>query len=145
MLRRRLRLPLIVPLPSASFRMDLRRLEVFAKAAERGCFSRAAEALFLLQTTVSEHVRAREDEPGVPLPDRLGRGATGVGVALVSQRTVEDECRAGLLRALRVDDLRVARAFHLVTHRERSHSPLAQAFLEVVESEYPGAPSQTSP
>jgi DNA-binding transcriptional LysR family regulator len=305
--------------------MDLRRLEVFAKVAELGSFSRAAETLFLTQPTVSEHVRALEDELGVPLLDRLGRGATptqagrlvlgyarrilalsgearqaleqfrgrmigelvlggstipgeyvlpalvgrftarypgvsvtvrigssrqvttwveeghvevalvgappasralsgrelmddelvvvvpaghawaerarvrladlktepfvvrergsgsrealeralgeahaalsglrvvaevgstqavkqavraGVGVALVSQRAVEDECRAGLLRALRVEDLRVARAFHLVTHRERSHSPLAQAFLEVVESEYPGAPSQTSP
>src|SRR3989442_13066622 len=56
--------------------MDLRRLEVFAKVAELGSFSRAAEALFLTQPTVSEHVRALEDELGVQLLDRLGRGAT---------------------------------------------------------------------
>ena len=37
--------------------MDLRRLEVFVKVAELGSFSRAAEALFLTQPTVSEHVR----------------------------------------------------------------------------------------
>jgi DNA-binding transcriptional LysR family regulator len=55
--------------------MDLRRLEVFAKVAELGSFSRAAEALFLTQPTVSEHVRALEDELGTPLLDRLGRGA----------------------------------------------------------------------
>src|SRR2546425_11698211 len=55
--------------------MDLRRLEVFAKVAELGSFSRAAEALFLTQPTVSEHVRALEDELGVQLLDRLGRGA----------------------------------------------------------------------
>src|SRR2546421_9810229 len=56
--------------------MDLRRLEVFAKVAELGSFSRAADALFLTQPTVSEHVRALEDELGVQLLDRLGRGTT---------------------------------------------------------------------
>src|SRR5436189_6155314 len=56
--------------------MDLRRLEIFAKVAELGSFSRAAEALYLTQPTVSEHVRALEDELGVQLLDRLGRGAT---------------------------------------------------------------------
>lgn len=55
--------------------MDLRRLEVFAKVAELGSFSRAADALHLTQPTVSEHVRALEDELGVQLLDRLGRGA----------------------------------------------------------------------
>src|SRR5215813_6922419 len=56
--------------------MDLRRLEIFAKVAELGSFSRAAEALFLTQPTISEHIRALEDELGVQLLDRLGRGAT---------------------------------------------------------------------
>jgi len=55
--------------------MDLRRLEIFAKVAELGSFSRAAQALSLTQPTVSEHVRALEDELGVQLLDRLGRGA----------------------------------------------------------------------
>ncbi len=301
--------------------MDLRRLEVFAKVAEFGSFSRAAEALSLTQPTVSEHVRALEDEVGLQLLDRLGRSAaptragqlllgyarrllalsrearqaldqfqgrmsgelvvggstipgeyvlpaligrfktkypdilislligssrqvmewveegraevavvgappgpktlasralmsdelvvvvpsghpwrgrksvmladlkteplivrergsgsrealeraladahtalsglrvvgemgstqaikqgvrSGVGIALVSKRAVEDECRAGLLHCVRVKDLRVARAFYLVTHRGRTRSPLAQAFVEFVESE---APPRTS-
>lgn len=56
--------------------MDLRRLEVFAKVADLGSFSRAAEALFLTQPTVSEHIRALEVEVGLPLLDRLGRGTT---------------------------------------------------------------------
>lgn len=294
--------------------MDLRRLEIFVKVAEFGSFSRAAEALFLTQPTVSEHVRALEDELGVQLLDRLGRGATptragtlllgyarrllalsreaaqaieqfqgrvtgeltiggssipgeyvmpeligvfrgkhpdvrlslligssrevqawvedgrveigvvgappasrvlearplmadelvlvvgaehpwaarqsvslgdlreepmivrergsgsretfeqalagagldlgafrvvgeiastqavkqavraGVGVSLISRRAVEDECRAGLLACVRIRDLTVTRAFHLITHRDRSRSPLAQAFLSFVES-----------
>lgn len=297
--------------------MDIRRLEIFSKVAELGSFSRAAEALFLTQPTISEHVRALEDELGVQLLDRLGRGATptragqlllgyahrmlalsreahqalerfqgrmsgelivggstipgeyvlpalvgqfkakypdilislligstrqvsdwleegrvevgvvgaqpasraleskelmadelvvvvpathawatrrttsladlqkepmivrergsgsrealehalheaglslaalrvvgemgstqavkqavraGIGIALVSKRAVEDECRAGLLACVKVKDLRVARAFHLVTHRDRSRSPLAQAFVDFVESQPP--------
>jgi DNA-binding transcriptional LysR family regulator len=301
--------------------MDLRRLEIFAKVAELGSFSRAAEALFLTQPTISEHVRALEDELGVQLLDRLGRGATptragqlllgyarrmlalsreahqalerfqgrmsgelvvggstipgeyvlpaligqfkvkfpdisislligstrqvsdwveegrvevgvvgarpsartlqakelmpdelvvvvpashpwatrrattlgdlqkepmvvrergsgsreavehalqeagvslanlrlvgemgstqavkqavraGVGIALISRRAVEDECRAGLLACVKVKDLRVARAFYLVTHRDRTRSPLAQAFVEFLESQPPERPS----
>ena len=295
--------------------MDLRRLEIFLKVAELGSFSRAADALFLTQPTVSEHVRALEDELGVQLLDRLGRGTTpthagvllmgharrllalarearqaieqfqgrvsgelvlggstipgeyllpaligafrakypdvsialriggsrqvqdwvergeveigvvgaapasralearplaadelvlvvppehpwvarksvsledvvreplivrergsgsrqsleqaleakgldlgafrvvgeiastqavkqsvraGVGVSFVSRRAVEDECRARLLACVQVRDLTVRRAFHLVTHRDRSRSPLAQAFLTFVESQ----------
>jgi len=301
--------------------MDFRRLEVFAKVAELRSFSRAAEALGLTQPTVSEHVRALEDELGAPLLDRLGRGAAptragslllgyarrmlalsrearqaldqfqgrlsgelvvggstipgeyllpaligrfktlfpdisvclligssrqvtewiedgraevgvvgarpspkslvarelqadelvlvvppahawagktevmlaelkaepllvrergsgsrealeralaevnaalsgfriageigstqaikqavraGVGLALVSKRAVEDECRANLLHCLKVKDLRVSRAFYLVTHRDRSRSPLAQAFVELVESDTPARAS----
>jgi DNA-binding transcriptional LysR family regulator len=295
--------------------MDLRRLEIFAKVAELGSFSRAAEALFLTQPTISEHVRALEDELGVQLLDRLGRGAmptragqlllgyarrmltlsreahqalerfqgrmsgelvvggstipgeyvlpaligqfkakyadisislligstrqvsdwvddgrvevavvgarpaartleakelmpdelvvvvpaahpwatrrvttladlqkepmvvrergsgsrealehalqeagitlaslrivgemgstqaikqavrAGLGIALISKRAVEDECRAGLLACVKVKDLRIARAFHLVTHRDRTRSPLAEAFVEFIESQ----------
>jgi DNA-binding transcriptional LysR family regulator len=304
--------------------MDLRRLEIFAKVAELGSFSRAAEALFLTQPTISEHVRALEDELGVQLLDRLGRGATptragqlllgyarrmltlsreahqalerfqgrmsgelvvggstipgeyvlpalvgqfkakypdisislligstrqvsdwldegrvevgvvgarpaartlaarelmadelvvvvaathpwarrgtitladlqtepmvvrergsgsrdavehalheagiapatlrvvgemgstqavkqavraGVGIALISRRAVEDECRAGLLACVKVKDLRVARAFYLVTHRDRTRSPLAEAFVEFIESQSAEEPSKGS-
>jgi DNA-binding transcriptional LysR family regulator len=295
--------------------LDLRRLEVFAKVAELGSFSRAAEALFLTQPTISEHVRALEEELGVQLLDRLGRGATptpagqlvlgyalrvlalarearqaldqflgrmsgrlvvggstipgeyvlpaligqfkakypdisislligssrdvsewvehgrvelgvvgaepdsrtlrsralmademvivvpadhpwaarksvtledvtreplvlrergsgsraaferalasadldlsafrvvgelgstqavkqavraGVGISVVSRRAVEDECRARLLVCVKVRDLVVSRSFYLVTHRDRTRSPLAQAFVEFVESQ----------
>jgi DNA-binding transcriptional LysR family regulator len=301
--------------------MDLRRLEIFVKVAELGSFSRAAEALFLTQPTVSEHMRALEDELGVQLLDRLGRGAAatpagtlllgyaermlalsreaaqamahfqgrvsgelvvggstipgeyllpaligsfrakypdvtvslriggsgevqtwveegrvelgvvgappaaralegrqlmadelvlvvppehawasrntvtladlaaepmivrergsgsreafeqalkavglglaafrivgeiastqaikqavraGVGLSIISRRAVEDECRAGLLVCVRLSDLTIVRAFHLVTHRDRSRSPLAQAFLAFVESHPLAQPS----
>ena len=59
----------------------------------------------------------------------------GVGVSLVSRRAVEEECRAGSLWCLRVEDLKITRAFYLATHRERSRSPLAEAFRAFVEAE----------
>jgi DNA-binding transcriptional LysR family regulator len=65
----------------------------------------------------------------------------GLGVAVVSRRAVEDECRAGLLSCVRVRDLRISRSFYLVVHRDRSRSPLAQAFLAFLESEPAPPPS----
>ncbi len=59
----------------------------------------------------------------------------GVGIALISRRAVEDECRAGLMACVRVKDLKVARSFYLVTHKDRTRSPLAQAFLDFLESQ----------
>ena len=58
----------------------------------------------------------------------------GVGVSLISRRAVEEECRARLLVCVTMRDLTISRAFYLVTHRDRSRSPLAQAFLTFLES-----------
>jgi DNA-binding transcriptional LysR family regulator len=65
----------------------------------------------------------------------------GVGVALISKRAVEDECRAGLVACVKITKMPVARAFYLVTHRERSRSPLALSFLAFLESQFPVAGS----
>ena len=59
----------------------------------------------------------------------------GMGVSMISRRAVEDECRARLLACVTLRDLTVSRAFYLITHRDRSRSPLAQAFLAFVESQ----------
>jgi len=64
-----------------------------------------------------------------------------VGVSLISRRAVEDECRARLLACVKIRDLTITRAFHLITHRDRSRSPLAQAFLAFVESQPTERPS----
>jgi DNA-binding transcriptional LysR family regulator len=65
----------------------------------------------------------------------------GVGVALISSRAVDLECRAEVVTCLKVDGLSVFRSFYLVTHRERTRSPLAQAFVEFVESQAGSAAS----
>lgn len=55
--------------------MNLKQLEVFLAVAESGSFSRGAEATFLTQSTVSQHIAALENEVGVRLLDRTSRGA----------------------------------------------------------------------
>jgi DNA-binding transcriptional LysR family regulator len=69
--------------------MDLRQLEIFVKVAELKSFSKAAQALRLTQPTISEHIRTLEQELGVRLLDRLGRGAeaTRAGQLLLSHAT----------------------------------------------------------
>jgi DNA-binding transcriptional LysR family regulator len=55
--------------------MNLKQLEVFVAVAETGSFSKGAEATFITQSTVSQHISALEQELGVKLLDRTGRGA----------------------------------------------------------------------
>jgi DNA-binding transcriptional LysR family regulator len=56
-------------------KVNLKQLEVFIKVAETGSFSKGAEATFITQSTVSQHISALEDEFGLRLLDRTGKGA----------------------------------------------------------------------
>lgn len=60
----------------------------------------------------------------------------GVGVSVISERAVAEECRSGVLARVRIADLPIARSFYVATHKERSRSPLAEAFREFIESEH---------
>lgn len=53
--------------------MDLRKLEVFVNVVHQGNFSKAAEALYLTQPTVSAHIDGLEKSLGVILFERRGR------------------------------------------------------------------------
>lgn len=53
--------------------MDLKQFEIFVKIVELKSFSRAAEAVYLTQPTVSSHIQSLEGELGLKLLDRLGR------------------------------------------------------------------------
>jgi len=53
--------------------MEINKLEAFCKVVELKSFTRAAEAVFLTQPTVSEHIRSLEQELGEKLLDRMGR------------------------------------------------------------------------
>ena len=54
--------------------MNLHQIKIFEAIAEKGSFSAAAEAISLTQSTVSQHMASLEEEMGIPLFDRGGRG-----------------------------------------------------------------------
>ena len=55
--------------------MNLKQLEVFLAVVETGSFSKASEATFITQSTVSQHVSSLEAEFDLKLLDRTGKGA----------------------------------------------------------------------
>lgn len=55
--------------------MDIRRLEIFCAVVDQGSFTRAADAVFISQPSVSENIRILEQQLGEKLVDRLGRQA----------------------------------------------------------------------
>jgi DNA-binding transcriptional LysR family regulator len=55
--------------------VELRRLEYFAAVARHGSFTRAADALWITQSALSQQVRRLESELGVALLRRTPRGA----------------------------------------------------------------------
>ena len=53
--------------------MDIHHLRVFASVFKNRSFSKASEELHLTQPTISNHIKALEDEFDCKLFDRLGR------------------------------------------------------------------------
>lgn len=56
--------------------MDIQALQAFIQVAEKGSFSRAAEALFITQPAVSKRIAALEEQLNQKLFDRIGRSIT---------------------------------------------------------------------
>src|SRR5918912_326673 len=80
--------------------MDLRRLASFVAVGGEGSFTRAARRLGISQPSLSQQIRALEEELGGPLFERLPRGArpTAAGRALLpeAQASVRAAERAGV-------------------------------------------------
>jgi len=63
---------------------------------------------------------------------------SGVGVSILSGRAIADDIRFGILRPVPVEGLSLTRHFYLVTHKGRSLSPLAQAFVDFLKENHSG-------
>jgi DNA-binding transcriptional LysR family regulator len=76
--------------------LNIKQLEVFVAVAESGSFSRGAEATFITQSTVSQHISSLEKELGVKLLHRTAKGALlteGGKILLLHARRVISETR----------------------------------------------------
>ncbi|MCR4441735.1 MAG: selenium metabolism-associated LysR family transcriptional regulator [Peptococcaceae bacterium] len=62
----------------------------------------------------------------------------GVGVSVVSSLSISDYVNLGLIRAFRIKDLELKRAFYMVTVKNRPLSPVVQAFKEFLTSYFQG-------
>jgi DNA-binding transcriptional LysR family regulator len=105
--------------------MDIHNLRAFARVADSGSFSRAAESLHLTQPAVSKRVALLEQHLDTVLFDRIGRQVTltEAGQALLPHaRAIELELRAAeqAVRDLSGDvagRLRLATSHHIGLHR----------------------------
>ncbi|MCF2530210.1 LysR family transcriptional regulator [Yinghuangia soli] len=74
---------------SGSFTIDLRRLGALRELDRRGSLAKAAEAMHLTPSAVSQQLTALSRELGVPLVERHGRGVRLTGQARVVLRHAE--------------------------------------------------------
>ena len=126
--------------------MELYHLRTFVTVAEEGHLTRAAERLFTSQPAISAHVKALEEELGVPLFDRTPKGmaltAAGTQLLARAQRTLAaagdllDEARA--MQDALVGEVHIAlntdAAFLRVVELQRlisqAHPQLATIFMD---------------
>jgi DNA-binding transcriptional LysR family regulator len=57
----------------------------------------------------------------------------GIGVSILSTLAVRDDLESGALKALSVEGLNLTRGLFLTRHRQRSLSPLAEAFVDFLK------------
>ena len=84
--------------------MDIKKLKAFSVVAEFGSFSRAAGVLGMAQPVLSRQVRSLEEELGVQLVHRNGRG-----IVLTEAGALLNEYAKGILATLARANRRWAR------------------------------------
>ena len=118
--------------------MDIRQLRYFAKVVELRNITAAAEALFIAQPSLSQHMANLEAELGVSLLERSVQGtrATAMGELLYRHaKTIlrqMDDAQAAIRRGSEAPSGRVAIGFPTSTSRI-----LAAPLLERLQQRYP--------
>jgi DNA-binding transcriptional LysR family regulator len=59
----------------------------------------------------------------------------GMGISIVSRRSVQDELKCGVLREIKIKDADMNRQFYIITHRKRSLPHLHKVFIDYLLKE----------
>jgi len=59
---------------------------------------------------------------------------SGLGISIISSRALDTEFKAGILKALELEGLRMTRSFYMIRDRRRIASPLSRAMLDFLVS-----------
>jgi DNA-binding transcriptional LysR family regulator len=60
----------------------------------------------------------------------------GLGLSLVSNRSIQNEVKLGLLKTIEINDFYLKRHFYFVYHQKRALSPLARTFRDFILSKH---------
>ncbi|WP_411344155.1 cidABC operon transcriptional activator CidR [Paenibacillus sp. WLX1005] len=93
--------------------MDIRHLEYFMEVVRTGSFTKAAEALFITQPTISKTIRSLEEELGAPLFNRIGRTVELTDAGRVIEQQAQTIVKSFQSLSSQLDDLRNLESGHL--------------------------------
>ena len=121
--------------------LELKQLQFFKACVEEGSFSRAAEVLYTSQPNISKVIRELEQELGLKLFERRGRGITPTteGKTLyryASEMLQREETIANLAKSRRHNILRISTnqsrsmARAITDYRDQRQEPLDMQILE---------------
>lgn len=57
----------------------------------------------------------------------------GLGISIISRLAATPEIKAGTLKTIEIEGIKLSRSFYLTGHAERTRSPLCRAFVDFVE------------
>jgi len=59
----------------------------------------------------------------------------GMGISIISRRSVTDELRCGMLREIKIEDIDMKRQFHIITHKKRTLPPPYKSFFDFLKAQ----------
>ena len=116
--------------------LTLRQLQIFAVAARHLSYARAAEELHLTPPALSMHLKPLEDNVGLPLFERMGRGValTGAGELLLHHALrVLGEIKDAEANLMAMASARNG-SFNIASGRDTSFNAVAAALLQACKS-----------
>ena len=110
--------------------LELKQLQFFVSCVEEGSFSRAAEVLYTSQPNISKVIRELEQELGLQLFERGGRGITPTAEGRILYRYAEEM----LQREHTIADLAKSRKHNILRLSCNQSRSLARAITDYRES-----------